>query len=409
MPFGGFFGRQPRSGGRERPGQPGHLRHHGVPGAHPDVPVRHVRQGADRVDHRRSSPTYAHAQVALQGAEEGTVLLKNNGILPLNPNGGKSVAVIGVDGSSGVQTIGGGSGTVTSAGTYTPLYSIQQRLAGTSDTVSYDDGTNQASAVALAQASSVAIVFASDNYGHEEADNTSLNLPNNQDALISAVAAANPNTIVVLNDNSAILMPWLNQVAGRVRGLLRRPGLGPGHRRAAVRRREPVRPPAGHVPDLAVARCPPAPPRSGRAPTARCSTPRASTSGTAGTTRTTSRRCSRSGSACPTPSFSYSNLHVGAHVRQRPGHGHRDRDQHRQPGRHGRGPAVRRGPGLGRRAAAPAQGLPADHAEPGQSRARSRSPSPPTTWRPGTPRRATGSPAPAPTRSWSATRRATCR
>jgi beta-glucosidase len=162
--------------------------------------------------------TNAHAQVALRGAEEGTVLLKNNGTLPLNPSGGKSIAVIGVDAGAGVQTIGGGSGTVTSPGTYTPIYSIQQRLAGTSDTVSYNDGTDQASAVATAQASNVAIVFASDNYGHEEADNTSLNLPNNQDALISAVAAANPNTIVVLNDNSAILMPWLNQVAGVFEG-----------------------------------------------------------------------------------------------------------------------------------------------------------------------------------------------
>jgi beta-glucosidase len=159
-----------------------------------------------------------HAQVGLRGDEEGTVLLKNNGVLPLNPDGGKSIAVIGVDGSSGVQTIGGGSGTVTSAGTYTPIYSIQQRLAGTNDTVSYNDGTNQASAVSLAQSSNVAIVFASDNYGHEEADTSTINLPNNSDALISAVAAANPNTVVVLNDNAAILMPWLNQVAGVFEG-----------------------------------------------------------------------------------------------------------------------------------------------------------------------------------------------
>jgi beta-glucosidase len=158
--------------------------------------------------------TPAHRAVALQGDEEGSVLLKNNGVLPLNPNGTESVAIIGTNAGAGVITGGGGSGSATSSGTYTPLYGIQQRTAGTNVKVAYDDGTNQTTAVALAQSSNVAIVFAYDDYGHEESDNTTLNLPDNQDALISAVAAANPNTIVVLSDNSAIMMPWLNQVAG---------------------------------------------------------------------------------------------------------------------------------------------------------------------------------------------------
>ncbi|HEV3172199.1 MAG TPA: discoidin domain-containing protein [Actinocrinis sp.] len=217
MPFGGFFG--PNLETAVANGQ--------VTQATFDTMVSRVLTQMFRFgmfDHAPTGSTTAivaepaHLATALQGDEEGTVLLKNNGVLPLNPNGTESIAIIGSDASSGAITGGAGSGSATSSGTYDPLYSIQQRTAGTHVTVSYNDGSNQASAVALAQSSNVAIVFAADNYGHEESDNTTLNLPNNQDALISAVAQANPNTIVVLNDNSAILMPWLNQVAGVFEG-----------------------------------------------------------------------------------------------------------------------------------------------------------------------------------------------
>ena len=157
--------------------------------------------------------TAAHVRVALKGAEEGTVLLKNTGILPLSKKTLKSVAVIGLDGGSFVQTIGGGSATVRSSATVWPITGIQNAVKGTNISVNYNDGTNMASATSLAHRSSVAIVFASDNYGEEEHDTQGrLSLPNNQDALIADVAAANPNTIVVLNDNTAILMPWLSKV-----------------------------------------------------------------------------------------------------------------------------------------------------------------------------------------------------
>ncbi|MGA2294650.1 MAG: glycoside hydrolase family 3 C-terminal domain-containing protein [Acidimicrobiales bacterium] len=67
-------------------------------------------------------------------------------------------------------------------------------------------------AVALARRSKVAIIFAGD-FTSEGSDRSNLNLPGDQDALISAVAAANPRTIVVLNTGGAVLMPWLSKVA----------------------------------------------------------------------------------------------------------------------------------------------------------------------------------------------------
>jgi beta-glucosidase len=69
-------------------------------------------------------------------------------------------------------------------------------------------------AVAAARSARVAVVVVSDDTESEATDRPSLNLPSAQDELVSAVAAANPRTVVVVNAGAPVAMPWLPQVAG---------------------------------------------------------------------------------------------------------------------------------------------------------------------------------------------------
>jgi beta-glucosidase len=86
-------------------------------------------------------------------------------------------------------------------------------------------------AVAAAKKADLAVVFAS-NFETEGADLTTIDLPASENRLISAVAAANPNTVVVLNTGSAVTMPWLNQVKGVIEAWY--PGQDDGDEIAAV-------------------------------------------------------------------------------------------------------------------------------------------------------------------------------
>ena len=167
------------------------------------------------------APTGSPSQTATSAAnqaeatalsEEGTVLLKNSGnVLPLG-SGDSSIAVIGADASTSPATDGGGSAGVNSSGTVTPLQGITAAApSGTS--VTYNAGTSDSSAASAAAAASVAVVFVSLEES-EGSDLTSIDLGTTDDNLITSVAAANPNTIVVLNTGSAITMPWLSSVKG---------------------------------------------------------------------------------------------------------------------------------------------------------------------------------------------------
>ena len=159
----------------------------------------------------------AHAEVAQKAAEESLVLLKNDGgLLPLR--GAKSLAVIGGNADKGVLA-GGGSSDVTPVGgavminghTYlpsSPLAELKQELSGSR--IEFDKGSDPASAAALAARSDLAVVFVAQ--PDSEGSDGRLELEGNQDALVSAVATANPRTIVVIESGGAVFMPWLARV-----------------------------------------------------------------------------------------------------------------------------------------------------------------------------------------------------
>jgi beta-glucosidase len=156
----------------------------------------------------------AHARVAQRVEESAITLLQNKGgTLPLKAAKLKSIALIGA-GADGFTT-GGGSGNVKPFAFVSPRTAIAKRL-GPGAQVRYDDGSNADNAAAAAKASDVAVVIPAD-YLTEGSDRQCLTLecPNahgDQDALIEKVAAANPNTIVVLETGGPVLTPWRDKV-----------------------------------------------------------------------------------------------------------------------------------------------------------------------------------------------------
>lgn len=169
----------------------------------------------------------AHALVSRSDAEEAMVLLKNSKqLLPLKP-GVRKIVVIGAHADVGVLS-GGGSSQVYPVGgmavqglepaswpgpvVYHPSSPLAHiRAQAPKAEVSYHDGRDAQAAARLAAQADVVLVFAEQWIG-EANDARSLSLPGQQDALIAAVARANPNTVVVLETGGPVTMPWLDQV-----------------------------------------------------------------------------------------------------------------------------------------------------------------------------------------------------
>src|SRR5690242_20271337 len=174
--------------------------------------------------------TAAHRTVARDVAAEGTVLLRNeHALLPLDPTRVHSIAVVGAAGTDAFH-VGGGSATVLSNEVVSPLQGIQER-AGASVRVTSSIGADPARAAALA-ASADAVVVVVGRADAESHDHTTLDLDPAANGLVDAVAAVNPNTVVVLNTGSAVVTPWLDRVGAVLDAWY--PGQEEGHALAAV-------------------------------------------------------------------------------------------------------------------------------------------------------------------------------
>jgi beta-glucosidase len=169
-----------------------------------------------------------HADVTRTDAEDAAVLLKNDrAILPLSP-AVRSVVVIGGHADKGVLA-GSGSSLVYPVGgnaapgvgpsgwpgpvmyyPSSPMAAIQRQAPNAK--VTFVDGGDATAAAAAAKGADVALVFATQWAG--ESFDVSLTLKDGQDALVSAVAAANPRTVVVLETGGPVFTPWADKVAG---------------------------------------------------------------------------------------------------------------------------------------------------------------------------------------------------
>jgi beta-glucosidase len=209
-------------------------------------------------DAKRDAVAYdADRIVARDALEAGAVLLRNEGgLLPLARKG-QSVAIIGGHADKGVLAGGGSSAVADVAGDPVPgleptgwpgpvryhasaPLEFMRKLGGK---VSFDPGTDPAAAAKAAAGADVAVVFVT-KWAAESFDTPDLALPDNQDALVEAVAKANPKTVVVLETNGPVKMPWLDRVGAVMEAWY--PGSGGGE--AIARLLYGVTAPSGRLP-----------------------------------------------------------------------------------------------------------------------------------------------------------------
>jgi beta-glucosidase len=161
----------------------------------------------------------AHHELARRVAGESAILLKNERMtLPLSPH--KKIALIGAF-AERPRYQGSGSSHIQPTKISTLLDALKAQYPDLTYARGYRletgevDETLQSEAVRAAREADVAIVCAglTDIYESEGFDRTHLKLPASHDALIEAVAAARPETVVVLSNGAPVEMPWISKVS----------------------------------------------------------------------------------------------------------------------------------------------------------------------------------------------------
>ncbi|MBO7128913.1 MAG: glycoside hydrolase family 3 C-terminal domain-containing protein [Prevotella sp.] len=220
-----------------------------------DEKVRRVLRLFYRTTMQREKPfgflcSESHYEAALKIAQEGIVLLKNEGIksqeatplLPLDLTKMKRILVVG-ENAIKMMTVGGGSSSLKVQREILPLDALQARIAGleyargyVGDTIQSFDGVSvgrslyetrsqkelTAEAVEKARKADVVIFFGGlnkagyqDSEGH---DRQQYGLPYGQDELIEAIVKVNPRLVYVNISGNCVAMPWLDKVPAVVQG-----------------------------------------------------------------------------------------------------------------------------------------------------------------------------------------------
>ncbi|WP_044482199.1 glycoside hydrolase family 3 C-terminal domain-containing protein [Paenibacillus antibioticophila] len=181
-----------------------------------------IFKAQENIKHQAAYDPDAHHRLAREAAAESMVLLKNEDqILPLRKQG--KIALIGAF-TKNPRYQGAGSSRVNPTKLDNPYLEITQKAkeAQFKYAKGYSLETDQINvdlileAQKVAKESEVAIIFVGlpEKYDAEGVDRKHLELPNNQNLLIEAVAEVQKNIVIVILNGSAVEMPWLNKAKG---------------------------------------------------------------------------------------------------------------------------------------------------------------------------------------------------